>query len=76
MNVWPTYSVFENPFLNLIFDRTSTKEIAKTVKALKSKNSSGYDEISLKILKISSRMGVSNQIVYENYFILYLGIYF
>jgi hypothetical protein len=31
------FRVFKNPFPNLIFDCTSTKEIAKIMKALKSK---------------------------------------
>jgi hypothetical protein len=37
---------------NIIFDRT-TKEIEYIIKSVKSKNSCGYDEISVKILKIS-----------------------
>jgi Notch-like protein len=43
-----------NPFPNIIFDRTTTKEIEKIIKPLKSKDSYGYDEIPIKIVKISS----------------------
>jgi hypothetical protein len=50
------FRVFRNPFPNIrvIFDRTTTKEIKKIIKSLKSKNSYGYDEISIKIVKKSS----------------------
>ncbi|PNF35466.1 p53 and DNA damage-regulated protein 1 [Cryptotermes secundus] len=48
------FKAFKKPFPKLDLKRTSTKEIAKIIKDLKPKNSSGYDEISLKILKISS----------------------
>jgi hypothetical protein len=47
------YRIFKNPYPNLIFDRTTTKEIENIIKSLKSKNSCGYDEISVKILKVS-----------------------
>jgi hypothetical protein len=48
------FRVFRNPFPNIIFDRTTSKEIEKIIKSLKSKYSYGYDEISIKIVKISS----------------------
>ena len=48
------YSTFKNPYPNIIFDRTTTKEIENIIKSLKPKNSYGYDEISVKILKICS----------------------
>jgi hypothetical protein len=47
------YRAFKNPYPNIIFDHTTTKEIENIIKSLKSKNSRGYDEISVKILKIS-----------------------
>jgi hypothetical protein len=48
------YRVFNKPFPNIIFDHTTTSEIEKIIKSLKSRNSSGYDKISFKILKLSS----------------------
>jgi hypothetical protein len=46
--------IFRTPYPNLIFDRTTTKEIENIIKSLKSKNSCGYDEISVTILEVSS----------------------
>jgi len=37
----------------LVFKSFSTKEITQIIKSLKTKNSSGYDEINTKLLKIS-----------------------
>jgi hypothetical protein len=48
------YRIFKNPYPNLIFDHTTTKESENIIKSLKSKNSCGYDKISIKILKVSS----------------------
>jgi hypothetical protein len=42
------------PFPNIKYQYTSTKEIEKIISSLKSKNSYGYDEISVNILKFSS----------------------
>jgi len=42
------------PFPNIKYQYTSTKEIEKIISSLKSKNSHGYDEISVNILKFSS----------------------
>jgi hypothetical protein len=39
---------------SFIIKTFSTKEITSTIKALKTKNSYGYDEISMKLLKISA----------------------
>jgi len=59
---------FENCYFNpngvqhvpsLVFKTFSTKEISTITKSIKSKNSRGYDEISTKILKISSNYIVS-----------------
>jgi hypothetical protein len=41
-------------FPNIKYQYTSTKEIGKIISSLKSKNSHGYDEISVNILKFSS----------------------
>jgi hypothetical protein len=43
------YRVFNNPFQNTTFEPTKVSEIKKIIKFLKSKNSYGYDEISVKI---------------------------
>jgi hypothetical protein len=40
---------FSNPFPNIKFSNTSTKEIERIINSLKSKNLHGYDEISMKI---------------------------
>jgi hypothetical protein len=44
------FKAFKKPFPKLVLKRTSTKEIAKIIKDLKPKHSSGYDEVPLKIL--------------------------
>jgi Notch-like protein len=48
------HRVFNKLFPNIIFDNTTASEIKKIIMSLKSKNSYGYDEISVMILKISS----------------------
>jgi hypothetical protein len=48
------HSAFKNPYPNIRFDLTTTEEIENIFKSRKSKNSYGYNEISVKILKISS----------------------
>jgi hypothetical protein len=45
--------VFNDPFLNIIFDHTTISEIETIIKYLTSKNSYGYEEISVKVFKIS-----------------------
>ena len=45
---------FKNPFPNINLKSISTKEIENIIKSLKPKNSSGYDGISTKLIKISS----------------------
>jgi hypothetical protein len=45
---------FTNPFLNIKIKCLSTKEVLNIVKSLKSKNSHGYDELSTKVLRMSS----------------------
>jgi hypothetical protein len=45
--------VFTRPYARINLKPTTTKEITDIVKSLKSKNSIGYDEISIKVLKIS-----------------------
>jgi len=47
-------NLFHKPFPSIKFKNTSTKEIEKIINSLKIKESSGYDEISTKILKISA----------------------
>jgi len=46
--------VFKQSFTNINIKNTTTDEIEKSIKELKSKKSCGYDEITTKILKISS----------------------
>jgi hypothetical protein len=45
---------FTTPFPKIKFNYTSTKEIENIIKSLKPKNSNGYDEIVVKIIKISA----------------------
>jgi hypothetical protein len=45
---------FKNPFPNINLKSISTKEIENLTKSLKIKNSSGYEGISTKLIKISS----------------------
>ena len=53
------YSAFKQSFTNIKIENTTTDEIEKIIKELKSKKSRGYDEIMTKILKISSPFIVS-----------------
>ena len=50
---------FYQRFPKMKWHYTSTYEIGKIIKSLKSKNSSGYDEISTRILKLSASFIVS-----------------
>jgi hypothetical protein len=45
---------FQNPFPNIKFKNTSTKEMERIIRSLRLKHSQGYDEISIKILKVSA----------------------
>jgi UDP-N-acetylmuramyl tripeptide synthase len=45
---------FKNPFPNIHLKSISTKEVQTIIKSLKPKNSSGYNGIFTKLLKISS----------------------
>ena len=45
---------FKNPFPNINLKSVSTKEIKNIIKSLRPKNSSGFDGIPTKLLKISS----------------------
>jgi hypothetical protein len=47
------YRALKSPYPNTIFDHTMTKKVDNIIKSLKLKNSCGYDEISVKILKIN-----------------------
>jgi hypothetical protein len=47
------FKYFNHPFNDISLSYTSAKEIKKIIDSLKSKNSSRYDEISTKIIKIS-----------------------
>jgi Notch-like protein len=57
INKNPNYyllNLFHKSFPSVKFKNTSTKEIKKIINSLKMKESSGYDEISTKILKTSA----------------------
>jgi hypothetical protein len=57
LKVTPIYylnKIFSNPFPNMKIKSLSTKEVENIIKSLKLKNSSGYDGIPTKILKLSS----------------------
>jgi hypothetical protein len=43
--------VFKHHFPNIKFNYASINEFEKLIKSLKTKNSHGYDEMSVKILK-------------------------
>jgi hypothetical protein len=45
---------FITPFPEIKFELTSTKEIGNIIKSLTPNNSTGYDEISVNILKTSA----------------------
>ena len=45
---------FRNPFPHIKLKSLSTKEVENIIKSLKAKNSYGYDEISTKVLRMSS----------------------
>ena len=47
-------NLFHKPFPSIKFKNTSLKETEKIINSLKIKESSGYDEVSTKILKISA----------------------
>jgi hypothetical protein len=49
------HHAFKKPFLNIKLKHTTTKKIEIVIKSLKMKNSHGYDQISTKILKISTQ---------------------
>ena len=50
---------FKQSFTNIILKNVTTHEIEKIIKGLNNKNSSGYDEITVKILKASSPFIIS-----------------
>jgi hypothetical protein len=57
INKNPNYyllNLFHKRFPSIKFKNTSTKEIGRIINYLKIKESSGYDEISTKILKTSA----------------------
>ena len=64
------YSVFNKPFPQLNMAPVNAKEIKDIIRTLKRKSSSSYDEIPLKILKISTPYIISPQI-YDHWHISY-----
>ena len=53
------FEYFNQPFKDISWPYTSSKEINKIINSLKNKNSSGYDEITTKIIKISKPFIIS-----------------
>jgi hypothetical protein len=53
------FKYFNQPIKDISWPYTSTKEINKIIDSLKSKNSSGYDEISTKVINISKPFIIS-----------------
>jgi hypothetical protein len=54
---------FMTPFPNINLKSVSSKEVEYVIKSLKTKNFSGYDEISIKLLKICSSF-ISSPLTY------------
>ena len=52
--IYYLYQAFKEPFPAVKYQNTSTAEIGKIIESLKAKDSHGYDEISVKIFKLSS----------------------
>jgi len=53
------FKCFNQPFKDISWPYTSAKEINKIIDSLKDKNSSGYDEILTKVIKISKPFIIS-----------------
>ena len=53
------YNFYSKPFSKIKWQYTSTHEIRKIIKALKSKSSCGYDEITSRIIKVSAPFVIS-----------------
>ena len=53
------FKYFNQPFKEISWSYTSAKEINRIIDTLKDKNSSGYDEITTKIIKISKPFIIS-----------------
>lgn len=76
-NTTPHYYLlqsFKTPFPNINLKFSSSKEVENIIKSLKPKNSSGYDGISTKLLKISSSF-ISSPLTYICNKSISLGIF-
>jgi hypothetical protein len=60
---------FPTPFPEIKFNPSSAKEIENLIKSLKPKNSNGYDNISVNILKISAPVIISPLVYICNRFL-------
>ena len=67
--------MFKQSFTNIKLKNTTTHEIGKIIKELKSKKSRRYDEITTKTLKISSPFIVSPVTYMCIYIYIYIYIY-
>jgi len=65
---------FNKPYSSMECKCTTTKQIERIIKSLKTKNSYGYDEISTKILKISGPF-ISSPINYTCNKMLFWGVF-
>jgi len=57
------FDYINQPFKDIIWFYTSSKEINKIIDLLKSKNSSGYDEITTKIIKVCNPFFMVSSII-------------
>ena len=68
------HQTHKHPYPGIKFRHTSTKEIEKVIKSLKTKNVHGYNEISVKIIKQSAPF-ISSPLTYICNKSLELGIF-
>jgi len=66
--------IFNHPFTNIAFHNTSTGEAEKIIHSLPWRNSCGYDEISLRILKASAPF-ISSHLCYITNTSLNTGVF-
>ena len=68
------HNVFQTSFPSIKYHYTSTKEIEKIIKSLKSSNSCGYNEVPMKLLKVCSYY-ISSPLTYICNRSLFTGIF-
>jgi hypothetical protein len=65
--------ISHNPFPNITFNNTSTKEIERIINSIKVKNSHGYDGITAEMLKVSAE--ICNQMNMHVTVVLYYELF-